>query len=102
VPTTSQPGNYIHTLSLANNGFRSLSQLSRLPFALPHIRALDLSNNPIASNNELKHLQSLGEQKGRASTGAGSLKSLIELKLNGVKFRDQMLSEPNGGDLYQQ
>jgi nuclear RNA export factor len=67
-----------------------------------YIRALDLSNNPIHSKDELKHLQSAGEQKGKASTGSGSLKSLIELKLEGVKFREELLKQPNGGDIYQQ
>lgn len=95
------PGNRIHTLSLARNGLRSLIQLSRLPLCLPYIRALDLSDNPIPRSDELKHLQSAGEQKGKASTGAGSLKSLVELKLNGVAFRETLLTKPNGAESYQ-
>lgn len=87
---------------MANNELNTLHQLAKLPLCLPHIRALDLSNNPIAKSDELKHLQSAGEQKGKASTGAGSLKSLTELKLNGARFREETLQRPNGADLYQQ
>ncbi|TXT05944.1 hypothetical protein VHUM_03705 [Vanrija humicola] len=99
--TLETPGNPITTLSLASNNFNTLHQLAKLPLCLPHIRALDLSNNPIAKSDELKHLQSAGEQKGKASTGAGSLKSLIELKLNGVRFREETLQRPDGADIYQ-
>lgn len=34
--------------------------------------------------------------------GIGSLKSLIELKLNGCAFREKMLGEPKGDEKYQQ
>ncbi|WOO82011.1 mRNA export factor mex67 [Vanrija pseudolonga] len=99
--TLETPGNPITTLSLAKNEFNTLHQLAKLPLCLPHIRALDLSDNPIAKSDELKHLQSAGEQKGKASTGAGSLKSLTELKLNGARFREETLLRPNGADIYQ-
>lgn len=95
------PTDRIHTLSLARNGFRSLHQLQRLPICLPYIRALDLSDNPVPKSDELKHLQSAGEQRGKASTGIGSLKSLVELKLNGVKFREEYLTQPKGAEAYQ-
>lgn len=99
--TLETPESRIVTMSLANNSFKSLHQLSKLPICLPFIRALDLSNNPIAKSDELKHLQSLGEQKGKASSAAGSLKSLVELKLEGTKFREEMLQRPDGGQKYQ-
>lgn len=99
--TLETPESRIDTMSLAHNGFKSLHQLSKLPICLPYIRALDLSNNPIAKSDELKHLQSPGEQKGKASSAAGSLKSLVELKLEGTKFREEMLQRPDGGEKYQ-
>jgi nuclear RNA export factor len=67
---------------------------------LPYLRALDLSNNPISRINELDELLAAGEKKGKASVGAGSLKSLIELKLNGCKFREEMLLKPDGAETY--
>lgn len=100
--TTSQPEQRVHTLSLANNGFHNLTQLSKLPLCLPYIRALDLSENPIHASDELRHLQSPGEAKGKASAAAGSLKSLVELKLVDVRFRTELLAKPDGGDKYQQ
>ncbi|ORX40664.1 hypothetical protein BD324DRAFT_14152 [Kockovaella imperatae] len=90
----------IHTLSLANNDFHSLRQLDKLPNALPHLRALDLSNNPIAKFTELEVLLASGEKKGKATAGAGGLKSLIELKLNGCTFREEALARPKGDDTY--
>lgn len=92
----------IHTLSLAGNGFSSLHQLSRLPSSLPYLRALDLSNNPVANVGMLDELLSMGERKGKANAGAGGLKNLIELKLNGCIFREKTLEKPNGDELYQQ
>lgn len=89
-------------MSLANNNFSQLAQLQKLPICLPYIRALDLSGNPIHKSDELKHLQSAGEAKGKASSGAGSLKNLVELKLDDVKFRTELLAQPGGGEKYQQ
>nr|XP_019010256.1 nuclear RNA export factor 1/2 [Kwoniella pini CBS 10737]OCF49037.1 nuclear RNA export factor 1/2 [Kwoniella pini CBS 10737] len=90
----------IHTLSLANNNLDHLSQLSKLPLTLPDIRALDLSGNPIRSINELDHLRAAGEKKGKANAGAGSLKSLVEIKLNDSPFREKMLQQPDGPNIY--
>ena len=101
--TLRQPSNTpIHTLSLANNDMHDLHQLSRLPMCLPHLRALDLSNNPIRKVNELDELLAEGERKGKATAGVGSLKSLTELKMNGCLFREQMLAHANGAETYQQ
>lgn len=88
-------------MSLANNDFRTLSQLSKLAHALPYIRALDLSNNPFTHFSELDHLLASAEKKGKASSGIGSLKSLIELKLNDCPVREQTLTK-RGDDAYQQ
>lgn len=63
---------------------------------------MDLSGNPIHKSDELKHLQSPGEAKGKASAAAGSLKSLVELKLVDVRFRTELLAQPGGADKYQQ
>ncbi|WWC91628.1 uncharacterized protein L201_006574 [Kwoniella dendrophila CBS 6074] len=90
----------IHTLSLANNNLDRLDQLSKLPLTLPDIRALDLSGNPIRGLSELDHLRAAGEKKGKANAGAGSLKSLVEIKLNGSPFREKMLQQPDGPDTY--
>ena len=95
-------GSPIHTLSLADNDLDNLKQLDRLPFFLQHIRALDLSNNPVRSVAELDVLLARGEKKGNATGGFGSLKSLIELKLNGCEFREKILQEPKGAETYQQ
>jgi nuclear RNA export factor len=95
------PEQKIVTLSLANNNFNHLVPLQKLPNALPYIRALDLSGNPIHKADELKHLLSPGEAKGKASSGAGSLKHLVELKLEDVKFRTELLSQPDGDQKYQ-
>jgi nuclear RNA export factor len=92
----------IYTLSLANNEFRTLHQLSRLPSSLPYLRALDLSNNPIQAVQMLDELLSSGEKKGKANAGTGGLKNLIELKLNGCTFRENTLQKPNGDETYQQ
>jgi nuclear RNA export factor len=101
--TDSQPSKTpILTLSLANNGFKTLNQLSRLPLSLPYLRALDLSDNPIHSVKELDELLAASEKKGKANTGLGGLKNLIELKLNGCAFREQTLQKPSGDELYQQ
>ena len=81
---------------------RSLNQLSRLPFSLPDLRALDLSNNPIRRVGELDELLAQGEKRGKATVGVGSLKSLIELKLNDCTFREEFLARPNGAETYQQ
>ncbi|KAK8853149.1 hypothetical protein IAR55_003850 [Kwoniella newhampshirensis] len=90
----------IHTLSLANNNLDHLRQLEKLPMWLPHIRALDLSRNPIRSFNELDNIRAAGEKKGKANAGAGSLKSLIELKLNDCQFREKTLQQPDGPAVY--
>lgn len=50
----------------------------------------------------LDELLSMGERKGKANAGAGGLKNLIELKLNGCVFREKTLEKPNGDELYQQ
>ncbi|OCF38158.1 nuclear RNA export factor 1/2 [Kwoniella heveanensis BCC8398] len=90
----------IHTLSLANNDLDHLKQLERLPMNLPDIRALDLSGNPIKAFGELDNLRAAGEKKGKANAGAGSLKSLIELKLNNCLFRERTLQQPDGEQTY--
>ncbi|WRT70302.1 uncharacterized protein IL334_007300 [Kwoniella shivajii] len=90
----------IHTLSLANNNLDHLFQLQRLPLTLPDIRALDLSGNPIKHISELDHLRAAGEKKGKANAGAGSLKSLVEIKLNDSPFREKMLQQPDGAEMY--
>ncbi|KAL7418450.1 nuclear mRNA export, poly(A)+RNA binding protein [Cryptotrichosporon argae] len=95
-----EAGSRILTLSLANNRLASLHQLSKLPMCLPHLRALDLSNNPIASIHELRALQAAGEQKGKLSLGAGSLKSLVELNLEHTRVRDDMCKTPEGAERY--
>jgi len=87
---------------LARNDFHDLVQLDKLPWALPHLRALDLSGNPIRRTVELDHLLAPGEKKGKANAGSGSLNSLIELKLNDCLFRDQILAGPTGAENYQQ
>lgn len=92
----------IYTLSLADNDFRTLHQLSRLPSSLPYLRALDLSGNPIQAVQMLDELLSSGEKKGKANAGTGGLKNLIELKLNGCTFRENTLQKPNGDETYQQ
>lgn len=92
----------IHTLSLASNGFTDLRQLSRISYSLNHIRALDLSQNPIRDVGELDNLLAKGEQKGKAVTGVGSLKGLTELLLVGCRFREEMLRQPGGDEKYQQ
>ena len=98
-----QPNNTpVHTLSLAGNTLHSLHQLSKLPNCLPHLRALDISNNPIRRVQELDELLAQGEKKGKATAGVGGLKSLSELKLNGCLFREQMLSHAKGAETYQQ
>lgn len=98
-----QPNNTpIYTLSLANNGFKDLAQLARLPTSLPYLRALDLSENPIRRVNELDELLASGEKKGKANAGTGGLKNLIELKLNGCQFREHTLQQANGDETYQQ
>ncbi|BEI86932.1 hypothetical protein CcaverHIS002_0702780 [Cutaneotrichosporon cavernicola] len=99
--TLETPEQKIHTLSLANNNFTNLAPLQKLPICLPYIRALDLSGNPIHKSDELKHLQSAGEAKGKASSGAGSLKNLVELKLDDVRFRIELLAQPGGAEKYQ-
>jgi hypothetical protein len=50
----------------------------------------------------LDELLSSGEKKGKANAGAGGLKNLIELKLNGCTFRENTLQKPNGDETYQQ
>nr|ODN94037.1 nuclear RNA export factor 1/2 [Cryptococcus depauperatus CBS 7841] len=90
----------IHTLSLANNHFHDLRQLDRLPFWLPDIRALDLSGNPVKHIVELDHLLASGEKKGKANAGMGSLKSLVELKLNDCTFREVALTQQDGDAQY--
>lgn len=92
----------IYTLSLADNDFHTLHQLSRLPSSLPFLRALDLSNNPIQAVQMLDELLSSGEKKGKANAGTGGLKNLIELKLNGCTFRENTLQKQNGDETYQQ
>jgi nuclear RNA export factor len=42
-----------------------------------------------------------GEKKGKATAGVGSLKSLIELKLNNCTFREKLLAKPSGDEEYQ-
>nr|XP_019044229.1 nuclear RNA export factor 1/2 [Kwoniella bestiolae CBS 10118]OCF23159.1 nuclear RNA export factor 1/2 [Kwoniella bestiolae CBS 10118] len=88
------------TLSLANNNLEHLAQLSKLPLTLPDIRALDLSGNPIKNIGELDNLRAAGEKKGKATSGAGSLKSLVEIKLNDCFFRERMLQQPDGPNIY--
>lgn len=78
-----------------------MSQLNKLAHSLPHVRALDLSNNPFTSFSELDFLLAPGERKGKASLGIGSLKSLIELKLNGCPVRENTLKN-RGDEAYQQ
>ncbi|KAK4687923.1 nuclear RNA export factor, partial [Tremellales sp. Uapishka_1] len=87
----------VHTLSLANNGFHNLFQLSKLPMCLPYLRALDLSNNPLKRANLLDELLTTSERKGKANGGIGGLKSLTELKLNGVEFREKELARGADG-----
>ncbi|RSH91777.1 nuclear mRNA export, poly(A)+RNA binding protein [Saitozyma podzolica] len=91
----------IYTLSLANNDFHHLRSLNRLPYSLPHLRALDLSNNPVRTFGELDVLLAQGEKKGKATAGIGSLKSLVELKLSGCAFREKTISQPKGDETYQ-
>lgn len=43
-----------------------------------------------------------GEKKGKANAGMGSLKSLVELKLNGCLFREKTLARPDGEAIYKQ
>lgn len=50
----------------------------------------------------LDELLSSTEKKGKANAGMGGLKILLELKLNGCKFREETLQKPNGDELYQQ
>ncbi|OXH67238.1 nuclear RNA export factor 1/2 [Cryptococcus neoformans] len=90
----------IHTLSLANNNFSHLKQLEKLPIWLPDIRALDLSGNPINHISELDNILASGEKKGKANAGMGSLKSLVELKLNDCLFREKTLARPDGEAIY--
>ncbi|WVR07757.1 hypothetical protein IAU60_004800 [Kwoniella sp. DSM 27419] len=90
----------IHTLSLAGNNLDQLRQLEKLPNILPDIRALDLSGNPIKAFIELDNLRAPGEKKGKANAGAGSLKSLIELKLNDCLFRERTLQQSDGEQTY--
>jgi nuclear RNA export factor len=73
-----------------------------LPYSLPHLRALDLSNNAIRTFGELDVLLAQGEKKGKATAGIGSLKSLVELKLSGCAFREKTISQPKGDETYQQ
>jgi nuclear RNA export factor len=63
---------------------------------------LDLSNNPIRSASELDNILAEGEKKGKATAGIGSLKSLIELKLNDCSFREAVLAKDGGAETYQQ
>jgi nuclear RNA export factor len=50
----------------------------------------------------LDELLSSTEKKGKANAGMGGLKILVELKLNGCKFREDTLQKSNGDELYQQ
>lgn len=43
-----------------------------------------------------------GEKKGKANAGMGSLKSLVELKLNDCLFREKTLARPDGEAIYKQ
>lgn len=92
----------IHTLSLAKNHYKDLTHLSQVPRFLPNLRALDLSENPIREASALDQLLGQNEKKGKLVSAKGSLKSLIELKLNGCFFREKTIQEPNGGEKYQQ
>ncbi|RXK37779.1 hypothetical protein M231_04935 [Tremella mesenterica] len=94
-------GIQIHTLSLARNEFVNFQQLIRLPHSLPHIRAIDFSDNPINSFHELSLLAGPGDSKGKALNSHGSLKALVELKFNGCLFREAALKEEGGGEKYQ-
>ena len=76
--------------------------MDRLPNSFPHLRALDLSDNPIGRVGDLEFLLAQGEKKGKATAGVGGLKSLIELKLNGCTFREETLAKPGGDDVYKQ
>lgn len=76
--------------------------LDRLAFSLPHLQALDLSQNPIQRVVALDSLLGASEKKGKANAGAGSLNNLIELKLNDCTFRETMLAAANGAETYQQ
>ncbi|ODO05700.1 hypothetical protein I350_04760 [Cryptococcus amylolentus CBS 6273] len=90
----------IHTLTLGSNDLHHLKQLEKLPFWLPDIRALDLSDNPINHIAELDNILASGEKKGKANAGMGSLKSLVELKLNGCAFREKTLAMQDGEAIY--
>lgn len=78
-----------------------MGQLNKLAHSLPYVRALDLSNNPFAHFSELDSLLAPGERKGKASLGIGSLKGLIELKLNDCPVREKTL-QTRGDEAYQQ
>lgn len=87
----NQATNPVHTLSLANNHFSDLRQLTRLAHFLPSIVALDLSGNPIRESSQL---DILGAAKG--------FRGLLELKLDGCSFREYTLKKPNGEADYKQ
>ena len=74
-----------------------MHQLDKLALYLPQVRALDLSSNPISSVKELNNL--LGS--GKNLTASGTLKGLVELKLNECLFREKMLQDKEGGEQYQ-
>ncbi|ORY33515.1 hypothetical protein BCR39DRAFT_520580 [Naematelia encephala] len=93
-------GTPITTLSLARNSLTNAYQFHNLASRLPHIRALDLSQNNFDSILQLEELLSRGEKRGKA-TGGGGLKALIELKLDGCPFREKMLASPGGDQKYQ-
>lgn len=88
-PPSPRRMQHVHTLSLASNNLSSLKQFSNLGITLPHLRALDLSNNP-----ELRtplHLNELSTTS-RVSTSGGftraaSCRLLGELVLFGCGIR---------------
>jgi len=87
----SLEGMHIHTLSLRGNHLLSLRQLNNLPLNLPHIRALDLSDN-----EGITHWKDLDVIVGKPETHAtktGGLKELQEIKLDGTALKQRTLKE---------
>jgi hypothetical protein len=82
---------HIHTLSLRGNHLQSLRQLNNLALNLPHIRALDLSDN-----EGIMHFRDLdviaGKSEGHGPK-VGGLRELQEIKLDGTALKEKILKD---------